>query len=153
MKRYIGERTPDGCQVLVHDPAKPDRYPLYATAITGTAAEGDLAKAVELASQGERYDVEHNNAGRANEFGLRKAQLYAKQKDADAAATEFDKLIARNPEEGRFYTAAAEEMLRLRNGPKALAFAEKGLAAARQSGNRDLEGHCQELAAAARKAT
>ncbi|MBX9627292.1 MAG: tetratricopeptide repeat protein [Gemmataceae bacterium] len=135
------------------DPAKPDRYPLYATAITGTAAEGDLAKAIDLATQGERYDVEHNNANRANEFGLRKAQLFAKQKDADAAAAEFDKLIARNPDEGRYYTAAAEEMLRLKNGPKALAFAEKGLAQAQQGGNRDLEGHCQELAAAARKAT
>ena len=133
------------------DPAKPDRYPLYATAVTGAAAEGDLPKALELASQGERYDAEHNAAGRANEFGLRKAQLYAKQKDADAAAAEFLKLIDRNPEEGRYYTAAAEEMLRLRNGPKALEFAEKGLAAARQFGNRDLEGHCKELAEAARR--
>jgi hypothetical protein len=25
MKRYIGERTPDGCQVVVVDPSNPDR--------------------------------------------------------------------------------------------------------------------------------
>lgn len=134
------------------DPAKPDRYPLYATAITGAAAEGNLPRAIELAAQGERYDLDHNGGQRANEFGLKKAQLFAKNKDADAAAAEFDRLIDRNPDEGRFYTAAAEEMLRLKNGPKALAFAEKGLAAARQTGNRDLEGHCQELIGAAKRA-
>ncbi|MBX9584483.1 MAG: hypothetical protein K2X87_29635, partial [Gemmataceae bacterium] len=135
------------------DPGKPDRYPLYATAITGAAAEGNMAGAVELADAGERYDAQHNAGSRANEFGLRKAQLFAKGKDADRAAAEFDRLIARNPDEGKYYTAAAEEMLRLRNGPKALAFAEQGLAQARRSGNRDLEGHCQELAAAAKRAT
>ena len=35
---------------------------------------------------------------------------------------------------------------------ESLHFAEKGLAKAKSSGNRDLEGHCQELIAAARKA-
>jgi tetratricopeptide (TPR) repeat protein len=135
------------------DPAKPDRYPLYATAVTGAAAEGNLVGAVELADAGERYDAEHNAGGRANEFGLRKAQLFAKLKDPDRAAAEFDRLIARNPDEGRYYTTAAEEMLRLRNGPKALAFAEQGLAKARATGNRDLEGHCRELVEAARRAT
>lgn len=133
------------------DPAAPDRYPLYATAITGAAAEGDLAAAVALAEQGAKYDAEHNNAGRANEFGLRKAQLYAKQKDAGKAAAEFDALVDRNPDEGRYYTAAAEEMLRLKDGPRARTYAERGLATARRTGNRDLEGHCAELVEAANK--
>ena len=88
----------------------------------------------------------------ATEFGVRKAQLYAKLKDADKAVAEFEGLIARNPDEGRYYTTAAEEMLRLRNGERAAYFAEKGLEKARATGNRDLEGHCQELLAAARRA-
>jgi hypothetical protein len=60
-------------------------------------------------------------------------------------------LIAKHPDEGKFYTTAAEEMLRLKNGSHALYFAEKGLAKARQTGNRDLEGHCLELQDAAKR--
>ena len=134
------------------DAAKPDRYPLFATAITGAVAEGDTAKAAQLAEAGAAFDAANNAGKRANEYGLRKAQLYAKLKDADKAAAEFDGLIARNPDEGRYYTSAAEEMLRLKSGAKALHFAEKGLEKARATKNRDLEGHCQELIAAAKRA-
>lgn len=133
------------------DPAKPDRYPLYATAITGAISEGDTAKAAKLAEEGAAFDAEHNGGKRATEFGVRKAQLYAKLKDVDKAVAEFEGLIARNPDEGRFYTTAAEEMLRLKSGERAAAFAEKGLEKARATGNRDLEGHCQELLGAAKK--
>ena len=135
-----------------HDPAAPDRYPLFAAAITGASATGDLNKAVELAEQGEKYDTEHNKGGRAVEFGLKKAQLFVKMKDAEKAVDAFDALIERHPEEGKFYTTAAEEMLRLKNGTKAAYFAEKGLARAKETRNGDLEGHCQELLAAAKKA-
>jgi tetratricopeptide (TPR) repeat protein len=134
------------------DAATPDRYRLYATAITGAAAGGDTAKAADLIDQGVKYDAEHNSGNRATEYGLRKAQLYVKAKDAEKAAAEFEALIAMHPDEGKFYTTAAEEMLRLKAGDKALHFAEAGLEAARRTGNRDLEGHCQELASAARKA-
>ncbi len=135
------------------DPTKPDRYPLYAAAITGASSMGDLAKAVELVEQGEKYDAEHNASGRTVEFGLKKAQLLVKMKDADKAATAFDAIIAKHPDEGKFYTIAAEDMLRLRNGAKALYFAERGLAKARETNNRDLAGHCEELIGAAKKAT
>jgi tetratricopeptide (TPR) repeat protein len=135
------------------DPTKPDRYPLYAAAITGASSMGDLAKAVELVEQGEKYDAEHNASGRTVEFGLKKAQLLVKMKDADKAAAAFDAIIAKHPEEGKFYTIAAEDMLRLRNGAKALYFAERGLAKARETNNRDLAGHCEELIGAAKKAT
>lgn len=135
------------------DPAKPDRYPLFATAITGASSEGDLPKALQIATQGEQYDAEHNGGGRAVEFGLKKAQLHVRMKDIDGAVAAFDGLIAKHPEEGKFYTTAAEEMLRLKNGAKALHFAEKGLARARETGNRDLEGHCLELQAAAQRAS
>jgi tetratricopeptide (TPR) repeat protein len=134
------------------DPAKPDRYPLYAAAITGASAAGDLPKAVELAEQGEKYDAEHNGAGRAMEFALKKAQLFVKMKNVDRAATAFDGIIAQHPEEGKFYTTAAEDMLRLKSGAKALYFAERGLAKAKETGNRDLAGHCEELIGAAKKA-
>jgi hypothetical protein len=134
------------------DPAKPDRYPLYAAAMTGASSAGDLARAIELAEQGEKYDVEHNAGGRAMEFGLKKAQLFVKMKDADRASAAFDAIIAKHPDEGKFYTTAAEEMLRLKSGAKALYFAERGLAKAKEINNRDLAGHCEELLGAARRA-
>lgn len=134
-----------------HDAAKPDRYPLYATAILRAQAEGGIPKALEVATQGEQYNAQHNGGGRAVEFGLKKAQLHVKAKDVDGAVAAFDALIAKNPDEGKFYTTAAEEMLRIKNGAKALYFAEKGLAKARSLGNRDLEGHCLELQEAAKR--
>lgn len=133
------------------DPAKPDRYPLYATAITGAVSEGDPAKAIQIAAQGEQYDAQHNGGNRAVEFGLKRAQLHVRMKDVDGAVAAFDGLIAKHPEEGKFYTTAAEEMLRMNSGAKALHFAEKGLAKARATGNRDLEGHCLELQDAAKR--
>lgn len=134
------------------DAATPDRYRLYATAITGAAASGDTAKAAELIDAGASYDASHNGGQRETEYKLRKAQLYVKAKDAEKAAAEFESLIALHPDEGKFYTTAAEEMLRLKAGDKALKFAEGGLEAARRTNNRDLEGHCEELVAAAKKA-
>jgi hypothetical protein len=134
------------------DAANPDRYRLYATAITGAAAGGDTARAADLVEEGLKYDATHNGGGRETEYKLRKAQLYVKAKDAEKAAAEFDALTALYPDEGKFYTTAAEEMLRLKDGARALRFAEAGLEAARRTGNGDLEGHCSELVEAARRA-
>jgi tetratricopeptide (TPR) repeat protein len=134
------------------DPAFPDRYRLYATAITGAATAGDIARAAQLIDEGTRYDAEHNRGQRATDYRLRKAQLYVKAKDAEKAAAEFETLVAMHPDEGKFYTTAAEEMLRLKDGAKALRFAQAGLEAASRTGNRDLEGHCRELVEAAKKA-
>jgi tetratricopeptide (TPR) repeat protein len=135
------------------DPKSPDRYPLYAAAITGASAMGELPRAVDLVEQGEKYDAEHNGGSRAMDFALKKAQLLVKMKDADRAVAAFDAIIEKHPDEGKFYTMAAEDMLRLKNGPKALYFAERGLMKAKEQNNRDLEGHCQELVAAAKKTT
>jgi tetratricopeptide (TPR) repeat protein len=134
------------------DAASPDRYRLYATAITGAAAAGDTARAADLIDAGVKYDAEHNSGQRETEYKLRKAQLYVKAKDAEKAAAEFDALVAMHPDEGKFYTTAAEEMLRMKAGAQALKFAEGGLEVAKRTGNRDLEGHCQELVAAAKRA-
>jgi hypothetical protein len=133
------------------DGGKPDRYPFYATLMTGAQSEGDLPAALAHADAGAKYDAEHNAGRRANEYGLRKAALYTKKGDLDAAAAEFDAVIDRNPDEGNFYVKAAEAMLGARRGDKAGYFAEKGLAKARSSGNRDLEGACRELAEAAKR--
>ncbi len=133
------------------DPARPDRYPFYACLITGAAAEGDTAAALKYAEEGARYDAEHNAGRRANEFSVRKGQLLARRGEADAAAKEFEDLIARNPDEPKFYVTATEAMLSARQGAKALHFAEQGLAKARSANNRDLEGACLELSEAARR--
>jgi len=133
------------------DASRPDRYPLYACLIAGATAEGDPVKVIKTMDEGAAYDAANNEGKRVNDYGLRRAQYFAKSKDMERAAVEFDALIARNPSEGRFYTTAAETMLGLRNGARALGFAEKGLAKAREINNRDLEGHCQELIGAARK--
>lgn len=134
------------------DPTAPDRYALYAAAITGATVAGDYPRALELIDQGEQYDAQYNGGARALEFGLKRAQVLVKMKDVERAVAAYEAIIARYPDEGRFYTAAAEDMLRLKNGARALDFAERGLAKARATGNRDLEGYCQELVAAARKA-
>jgi tetratricopeptide (TPR) repeat protein len=131
--------------------AKPDRYPFYATLMTGAQSEGHTADALRYADEGAKYDTEHNAGKRANEYGLRKAALYAKTGNADAAAAEFDAILDRNPDEGNLYVKAAEAMLGAKRGDKAAYFAEKGLAKARANGNRDLEGACRELADAAKR--
>jgi hypothetical protein len=133
------------------DPAKPDRYPFYAALIAGSLSEGDTAAALKAAEDGSRYDAEHNAGKRANEFAVKKAQLHAKRGDPDAAAGEFEGLIARNPDEPKFYVTATEAMLSAKQGAKALHFAEQGLAKARATGNRDLEGACRELSEAAKR--
>jgi hypothetical protein len=133
------------------DPAKPDRYPLYLAIISAAGSEGNHKDALAAVEGGLAYDAEHNGGKRANEFGLRAAQLQAKAGNPDAAAAAFDKLVERNPDEGRFYIAAVETMLSAKQGAKALAFAERGLEAAARTGNRDLEGACRELSEAAKR--
>jgi tetratricopeptide (TPR) repeat protein len=133
------------------DPAKPDRYPLFACLIAGATSEGDSAAAIKHADEGAKYDAEHNDGKRVNDYALRKAQLLAKRGDVDAAAAEFEGLIARNPDEPKFLVTATEAMLSAKQGAKALHFAEMGLEKARSSGNRDLEGACRELSEAAKR--
>ena len=75
-----------------------------------------------------------------------------KMKDADRAAAAFEAPDRQAPRRG--------EVLHHRGGGDAAAqerrqgryFAEKGLAKAKETRNRDLEGHCQELLAAAKRA-
>jgi len=133
------------------DPAKPDRYPLFACLIAGALSESDTAAALKYAEEGLKYDEAHNGEKRANEFMVRKAQLYAKRGEVESAAREFEDLIVRNPDDGKFFITAAEAMLSAKEGSRALHFSELGLAKARTVQNRDLEGACLELADAARR--
>ncbi|MCS7021365.1 MAG: tetratricopeptide repeat protein [Gemmataceae bacterium] len=133
------------------DPARPDRYPLFATAITGALVQGNYPEALQLIQRGEQYDNEHNRGARAIDYALKRANVYVRMKDVEQAVQTFDQLIARYPQEGRLYTTAAEEMLRLKATDKARYFADRGLRLAHQSQNRDLEAHCRELLAAADK--
>ncbi len=133
------------------DAARPDRYTLFACLVAAANADGDPAAALQHASAGAEYDAANNGGKRANEFGLQKARLLAKSGRADEAVKEFMDLIARNPDEAKFYIAATETMLSAKRGTDALRFAEAGLAKAKSIGNRDLEGACLELSEAARR--
>lgn len=133
------------------DSNKPDRYPFYATLMTGAVSEGNLQAALEYADQGASYDAEHNDGKRGNDYGLRKALMLLKSGDVDRSAEAFDSLLERNPDDGNIYVKAAESMLGVKRGDKAIYFAEKGLARASSIGSRDLEGACRELLEAAKR--
>ena len=133
------------------DAAKPDRYTLFACLMASANADGDSAAALQHATAGAEYDAANNAGKRANEFGLQKARLLAKSGQSDAAVKEFMELIARNPDEAKFYIGATETMLSTKRGSDALRFAEAGLAKAKSTGNRDLEGACLELSEAAKR--
>ncbi len=133
------------------DAAKPDRYALYLAVISAALSEGNAKDALTATEAGLAYDAAHNGGKRANEFGLRAAQLQAKTGNPDAAAAAFETLIERNPDEAKFYVTAVETMLSAKQAAKAEAFAEKGMATAARTGNRDLEGACRELSEAAKK--
>lgn len=134
------------------DPSKPDRYPLFAAAITGALVQGNYSEALELIQRGEQYDSDHNRGARAIDYALKRANVYVRMKDVDQAVKAFERIIAQYPQEGKLYTTAAEEMLRLRSADKARYFADRGLRLAHQSQNRELEEHCRELLVAAEKA-
>ena len=133
------------------DAAKPDRYPLFAVAIQGAIAEGNTDAALQLAHEGTAFDATSNDGKRANDFTIQRARLLCRKGDTEAASKEFEDLIARSPDEPKFYITAMELMLSAKQPSKTLKFAELGLAKARSSGNRDLEGACLELSEAAKR--
>ena len=133
------------------EPGKPDRYPLYLCAIQGAIAEGNVENAIQISSEGVAFDSAQNEGKRANDFALQRGKLFARKGDTEQATQEFDGLIARSPDEAKYYITAIETMLSAKQPDKALHFSELGLAKARSSGNRDLEGACMELSEAARR--
>lgn len=134
-------------------PERPDRYPWYSFLVQQALAEGNTDLALETLGAGERADLEHNEGRHGDDYAVRRAQVHARRGEAEAAQDVFDRLIARDPSEMRFRMVAAEVMLGMRDGRRALRFAEEGLERARQQNDRDSEQNLMELAAAARKAT
>ena len=130
---------------------KPDRYPVFNHLVTLAVAQGDVTSALNHLNDGEKDDCEHNEGKRRNDYELRRGQILAKTGDVGQAGDVFDRLIARVPAELKVRGAAAEAMLSARQPGKALAYAEGGLAAARQQNHRDSEGYFMELAGAAKK--
>jgi tetratricopeptide (TPR) repeat protein len=130
---------------------KTDRYPVFSYLIDRALNEGQSDAALDLVNEGEKADCEQNEGRRRNDYELRRAKLHAKRGEADAAHDVFERLIQRDPSNLAARAAATEAMLSMRQGPRALSFAEKGLVEARKQQNRDAEGHLLELSAAARK--
>jgi hypothetical protein len=135
------------------DPERPDRYPVFNYLAQRALQEGDTRGALDWVNEGEKADCEQNDGRRRNDYELRRGQVHAKRGEADAAHDVFGRLIERAPSEMRFRTAAAVAMLSMRQGARAVAFAEAGLEAARKQNDRDSAGHLQELVAAAKKQT
>jgi tetratricopeptide (TPR) repeat protein len=141
-------------RALVGRPAeadRPDRFPWYSFLAQRALRQGELDAALDLVNEGEKADCEQNEGRRRNEYELRRGQVHARRGEADAAEDVFRRLIERVPDNLRYRGAAAEAMLSLKQGARALRFAEEGVAAARTANDRDNEQYLQELAAAARK--
>ena len=132
-------------------PEKTDRFPIFNHLVQQALAANNSAAALELLDEGEKADREQNEGRRLNDFELRRAQIQARRGDIDAAQEVFQRLIERVPLELKYPGSAAEAMLSARQGPRALRFAEQGLARARQQNNRDSEQYFQELVAAAKR--
>jgi tetratricopeptide (TPR) repeat protein len=130
---------------------KKDRYSLFNQLVHHALASGDTAAALDLVNEGEKCDSEHNQGLRRHDYELRRGQVHIKRGELDEASGVFERLIEQAPGELRYRGSAAEAMLSARKPAKALAFAEAGLAKARQQNNRDSEQYFLELAAAARK--
>jgi tetratricopeptide (TPR) repeat protein len=130
---------------------RPDRYSLFSYLTARALKDGELDAALDLVNEGESQDCTHNEGRRRNEYELRRGQVHAKRGEADRAEDVFRRLIERTPSEMKYRTGAAEAMISLKQGAKALRFAEEGLIEARKRNDRDSEGHLMELAAAAKK--
>jgi tetratricopeptide (TPR) repeat protein len=134
-----------------HDPAYADRFPFYLAIANALVAGNDSVAAVTLLAEGADFDAQHNDGKRAADFGRHKGKVLARSNDLAGAAAAYQTVIDANPDDPRNYVDAAETMLRAKDKTRAIAFAEAGLAKAQSLGNRDLEGACKEIVAAAKR--
>jgi tetratricopeptide (TPR) repeat protein len=141
-------------RALVARPAeggRPDRAPWYFFLVQRALAGGNKDEALRLVDEGARADEQRNEGRRGGDYELRRAQVLLKRGEAEQAQQVFDHLIEREPANLKVRGSAAEGMLSLRQGARALRFAEEGLARARQQNDRDSEQYFLELVLAARK--
>ena len=120
-------------------PERPDRWVWFNHLMQLARRPAISTRLLQYVDEGEKDDCEHNQGQRRNDYELRRAQLQCKHGSYDDAQGTFDRLIARMPSELRYQGSAAEAMLSARQGKRALQYAEKGLAGARQQNNRDME--------------
>jgi tetratricopeptide (TPR) repeat protein len=130
---------------------RPDRYPWYSYLTQRALKEGNLDEALDHVNEGERVDCEGNEGRRRDDYELRRGQVHVKRGEADAAQDVFQRLIDRVPTNLKYRGSAAEAMLTLKQGARALRFAEEGLERARQQNDRDSEQYLQELVGAAKR--
>jgi tetratricopeptide (TPR) repeat protein len=138
-------------RALTARPARGDRYFLFNHLIEQARQSGKLDEVLTLLDEAEKQDREGNEGKRQNDYLLRRAQTLSRKGEVDKSVEAFETLLKNAPTEGRYFANAAESMLGLKNGRRALQFAEAGLTVARSQNNRDLEGHFLELVNAARK--
>ncbi|MGH7169458.1 MAG: tetratricopeptide repeat protein, partial [Gemmataceae bacterium] len=118
---------------------KTDRFPWYSHLTQYALKTGDKDAALDYVNEGEKADCEHNEGRRRNDYELRRGQVHVKRGEVEQAAEVFQRLIERVPNNFRYRGSAAEAMLSLRQGERALRFAEEGVAAAQQANDRDSE--------------
>jgi tetratricopeptide (TPR) repeat protein len=147
----LSERFACALVVLPPQPDRPDRYPWYSFLTQRALRSGDTTAALDLVNEGEKHDCEHNEGRRRNDYELRRGQVHVKRGEVDAAQDVFQRLIDRVPANLKYRGTAAESMLTLKQGARALHFAEQGLVEARKQNDRDSEHYLMELAAAAKK--
>jgi tetratricopeptide (TPR) repeat protein len=129
----------------------PDRFVYFNHLIEQARQQNDTNAILHYLDLAEKTDQEGNEGKRLNDYTLRRAQTLAKRGEIDKAFETFETLIQRNPNEVKYYGTATESMLGLKQGPRALQFAEQGLAKARSQNNRDSEQYFLELIGAAKK--
>jgi tetratricopeptide (TPR) repeat protein len=128
-----------------------DRFPFYSYLIQRALQQGESDEALNYVNEGERVDCERNEGKRRDDYELRRGQVHVKRGEPDEAEAVFQRLIERSPAKLRYRGSAAEAMLSLRQGQRALRFAEQGLAKAREQNDRDSEHYFLELVSAAKK--
>lgn len=146
-----GELAGKFARLLIDRPASGDRHAPFNHLMQMAQAENDTAGVLDLLDRAEKADADSNGGKRQNDYAARRGQVLAKRGDVDRSFEVFQALLAREPNDLKYYGPAIEAMLGQKQGPRALLFAEEGLAKARSQNNRDSEQYFMELAAAARK--
>jgi tetratricopeptide (TPR) repeat protein len=128
-----------------------DRFPYYTHLAQLAGEQDDFVRAREWVEAGMRYDCEHNEGRRRNDYDLRLAQLFTRAGQFDEAEAAYNRLTERTPSDLDLLGNAAEAMLQARRQTQAADFAQRGLGAAKAKGDRDRAAYFEELLAAARR--
>ena len=112
--------------------------------------KGDHAAALETLEKGHKHEMGADES-RSGEFLARMAQSLLKLGRTGEAVAKVEAIVELSPPDLKSLASGVEALLGAKQNASAKALAEKGLTAAKQSQNRDAEGHFEELASAAGK--